>query len=146
MLSAADMAAKWAERTGSSSAIDAYKKGVGRVTESPAAKAAQKLDKYLQGIQDALDSGKTRENMMNSPVELYRNNAINIGAGRIASGVKKGSPKYTAFTQSFVPFLENAMAGNSSMPDTTLEDRIAKSADMQRRLAGYKRPAGNRYT
>lgn len=146
MLDAASMVNKWAERTASSSAIEAYKKGVGRVTESPAAKAAQKLDKYRQGVLDALDSGKTRDNMMNSPVELYRNNAINIGATRIASGVKKGTSKYTNFTQSYVPFLESAMAANSGMPDTTLDDRIAKSADMQRRLAQYKKPAANRYT
>lgn len=146
MIDAASLVAKWAERTGSASAIQAYRDGVGRVTESPTVKAAAKLDKYLQGINDALESGKTRDALLNSPLQLYRDNAINIGAGRIASGVKKGTPKMQSFAQAFVPFLQAAQSANSSMPDTTLEDRIAKSADMQRRLAQFKRPAGNRYT
>jgi hypothetical protein len=146
MLDATSMTAKWAERTGSASAIQAYKDGVNRVTESPAAKAAAKLDKYLAGIQAALDSGKTRTALESSPLELYRNNAINIGAGRISSGVKKGTPKMMAFAAAFVPFLQSAQQANAALPDTTLDDRIAKSADMQRRLSQFKRPAGNRYS
>lgn len=146
MLDAATMVAKWAERTGSQSAINAYKEGVGRVTEAPTVKAAAKLDKYQAGIQAALDSGKTRDALMNSPVELYRNNAINVGAARIATGVKKGTPKMQAFAAAFVPFLQGAMQANAQMADTTLEDRIAKSADMQRRLSGFKRPAGRSYS
>ena len=146
MLDAAAMTAKWAERTGSQSAINAYKEGIGRVTEAPTVKAAAKLDKYMAGIQAALDSGKTRDALMNSPLELYRTNAINVGAGRIASGVKKGTPKMQTFTQAFVPFLQSAMAGNAQMADTTLEDRIAKSGDMQRRLAQFRRPSGNRFS
>lgn len=146
MLDAAAMVNKWAERTGSQSAINAYKDGVSRVTEAPTVKAAAKLDKYMAGIQAALDSGKTRDALLNSPLELYRTNAVNVGAGRIASGVKKGTPKMQAFAQAFVPFLQSAQAANASMPDTTLEDRIAKSADMQRRLSQFKRPAGRSYS
>ena len=146
MIDAATLVNKWAERTGSQSAINAYKDGVSRVTEAPTVKAAAKLDKYMAGVQAAYDSGKTRDSLLNSPLELYRNNALNVGAARIATGVKKGQQKMTAFAQAFVPFLQSAQAANAQMPDTTLEDRIAKSADMQRRLAQFKRPAGNRYS
>lgn len=146
MIDAAQLVSKWAERTGSQSSINAYKEGVQRVTEAPTVKAAAKLDKYLAGIQAALDSGKTRDALMNSPLELYRNNAVNVGAGRIASGVKKGTPKMQSFAQAFVPFLQSAQAANAQLPDTTLEDRIAKSADMQRRLSQFKRPAARAYS
>lgn len=145
MIDAASLVNKWAERTGSQSSINAYKDGISRVTESPTVKAAAKLDKYMAGIQAALDSGKTRDSLMNSPLELWRTNATQIGAGRIASGVKKGTPKMQSFAQAFVPFLDAARQANAQMPDTTLEDRIAKSADMQRRLSQFKRPAGNRF-
>lgn len=145
MLDAASMAAKWAERTGSQSAIQAYKDGVGRVTEAPTVKAAAKLDKYINGVNAALESGKTRAALLNSPLELYRRNAIEVGAGRITSGVKKGTPKMQAFTAQYVPFLQGEMAGNAQMDDSTLEARIAKSGDMQRRLAQFKRSGGNSY-
>lgn len=146
MIDAATLVSKWAERTGSQSSINAYKDGINRVTEAPTVKAAAKLDKYMAGIQAALDSGKTRDALLNSPLDLYKNNAINVGAGRIASGVKKGTPKMQSFAAAYVPFLTGAVQGNAQMPDTTLEDRIAKSADMQRRLAQFKRPAGTRYS
>lgn len=146
MIDTSTWAAKWAERTGSQSAINAYKDGINRVTESPMAKAAQKQDKWLAGIQAAAESGKFRDNLNATPIELWKSNAVNVGAGRIASGVKKGTPKMQNFLASYGPFLQSAMQANATQADTTLEDRIAKSADMQRRLSQFKKPAGNRFS
>lgn len=146
MIDAAAAAAKWADRTSSASAVAAYKAGIQRTTVSPGVKAAQKIDKYAQGVQDALSSGKTLQAFQSIDLGMWQNNAINFGAASIPSGVKKGTPKMQAFTNAFFPFLQQQMAANATMPDTTLQDRIAKSADMQMRLSQFRMPAQRQYS
>lgn len=145
MISVAEASRKWRENTASPSAITAYKNGISAVTENPMAKAAAKADKYLAGIQEAVQSGKYRESLLAVPEAVWKQNAIDVGASRIASGVKKGASKMESHLTNFLPFLANVQQAVNAMPDTSLEDRIAKSAEMQRRTAAYKR-SGQRYT
>lgn len=146
MIDPAAAAAKWAERTGSASAVSAYKAGIQRTTVSPGVKAAAKIDKYAQGVQDALNSGKTLRAFQGIDLGMWQNNAINFGAAAIPSGVKKGTPKMQAHMNDFLPWLAQQVAANAQMPDTTLEQRAEKSKDMILRTAQYKKPAQRSYS
>ncbi len=135
-LNAQDVARKWSERTKNAGA--AYKAGIEAVTESPMEKAAAKVDKYRAGVLDAVDSGKYQRNLRAVSVADWKASAEK-GSRRLADGVSAAQPKMADFLTSFLPYAESVASRVNAMPDNTLEERIAKSAENARLLAQYRR-------
>ena len=128
---------KWARNAGSSSALQNYKEGVASVTEAPTHAAARKLDKYAASVQEAVTSGRMRDALLATSLADYQEMAQQK-AGNYTTGVKLGQGKYQKFAQAFFPLQEQVTKAVNAMPDTTLEDRIAKSGEQARRTAALK--------
>lgn len=137
MKDAQTIIAKWARNAGSSAALQNYKEGVASVTEAPTHAAAKKLDKYLSSVQDAVNSGRMRDALMSTTLADYQEMAQQK-AGNYTSGVKLGQQKFARFVTQFQPLQAQVTAAVNAMPDLTLEDRIAKSAEQARRTAALK--------
>lgn len=111
--------------------------GVDRVTTAPGAMAAAKFDKWLAGVQAG--AAKWRRNVAAVGLDSWKTSMKNIGIPRVGQGATQKAGKYEAFATEFYPFLQTQMQAVAAMPDTTLEQRIAKSGEMQRRLSNFKR-------
>lgn len=139
-LSPQDAAAKWASRT--SAASGDYQKGVAAVTTAPGQLAAQKKEKFRAGIQEALDSGKWEQRVAAVSLQSWKEAASTKGASRLGQGVQAAVNKMAGFMSEFLPFQESVMQRADQMPDNTLEERIQKSAFVQRETARFRRSGG----
>lgn len=132
-----EYAEKWGRRT--SAATADYTKGVNRVTEAPGIKAASKVDKLMNNFIESITSGKWARAVAGVTLQEWKDAATQKGAGRIAAGVAGAQPKMAAFAQQLLSHIDSVKAEVDAMPDTTLDERIAKSAQFQRRMADFVR-------
>lgn len=137
MADAATIANKWAQAM--QSAGPAYQAGIDRVTESPMAKAAQNAAGYLQGVQDAVNSGKWQAGLNRSSLQDWKNAAKTNGSQRLGSGATLAKPKVQAFLQQFLPVLANNVAQVQSMPNATFEQRKQRAIAMMDLNHQFKR-------
>lgn len=137
MASAATVATRWAN--GMSGSADKIKQGVQGVTESPTAKAAQSLDRMLAGIQRAIQSGKMAAKLNAVTLAAWQQAMIDKGVLRVASGATAAKPKFQAFMQEFLPYLEQGRQQLASMPRGDLETNINRATTMMRWNANFKR-------
>lgn len=129
---------KWARRT--KAATGDVAAGVDRVTEAPTQAALEKIDKMLTKFEEAVRSGKIERGLARVTLEDWKRSMKEIGVGRIASGVdNKGQPKMEDFAAEFYPYVERVQNEINKMPDTTLEDGIARMTHNVRELAKFKR-------
>jgi len=137
-ISASEGADKWARRTKAATADVAA--GVDRVTEAPTQAAIAKIDKMMAKFEEAVRSGKVERGLARVTLEDWKQSMKEIGVGRIASGVdNKGVGKMEEFASEFYPFVERVQEEVNRMPDTTLEDGIARMTHNVRELAKFKR-------
>ena len=125
-LTPAEAHEKWKNRL--TSAVQDVKDGIDRVTESPTAKAAAKEDKWFAGLQAAKSSGKYRRGLLNVSLEQWKSAARDIGADRIPAGAAAAGPKQTEFYTKLFPFQEKLQAKINAMPDTTIQDSVARAS------------------
>ena len=136
-VTAAEMAEKWVRRTAGAS--QDYVRGINRVTVAPGVAAAEKSDKYLTGVQQAVAEGKWQQRVASVTLADWKRLAAEKGGPRIAAGVQGASTKYQRFAQEFLPFLDGIVVEVNQMDDSTLEARIQRSVEFQRRAAGFRR-------
>lgn len=129
--------AKYQRNATAPTALASYKDGIAGVKGSPTAKAAQKLDKFLASVTDAVQSGRMAAALL-SVDEASWKDMTQQKAGNYQTGIKLGMPKYTKFATSFAPMQQQVTDRVNSMPDNTLEERIAKSAEQARGTAALK--------
>ena len=137
MLTPQEIAAKWRRNTSASG--ESYKQGVMAVQEAPTAKAAAAQDKYLAGVQDAVDSGKYRDGLMAVSLQAWQQAAVQTGAARLASGVAKGESKFSGFIAEFAPFQQQLTSRVRGMPSTTVEEREARMLAQVRGTRQFRR-------
>lgn len=130
-------AERWAQ--GMQGASQRYSEGIDSVMESPMEKAAQQQAKYLQGIQDAVSSGKWAAGLRRTSLSQWKEKAKQIGAQRLASGAIAAKPKVQAFLAEFLPFLEGVRNRVRSMPSTTFEERMARMNEQARAVHQFRR-------
>lgn len=135
-LTPAEAAAKWSQRT--TAAVPEYTAGIGRVTESPTAKAAGAADKMMANIMEAISSGRWAAALNKVTLTDWKAAATIKGAPRIAAGVQGAIPKQTAYYTELWPFLTNLQAEISAMPNLTLEDSIARASYYMRQMHDFK--------
>jgi hypothetical protein len=128
---------KWASRL--KGATQEIREGVERVTESPMDKAADKADKYLEGVQNAVSSGKFADRLRATPLSTWKDNTLNKGIGRIAAGVDAAEGKVETFFGELLPFQERLANQVDSMPDVTLDDSIQRMISWTRGMSEFRR-------
>ena len=111
---------KWQQRTAAST--QDYIAGVGRVQTSPGELAARQADVYLANVQAAV--AKWKRNVAAVSLGDWQNAAINVGAGRIASGVNAATEKTLRATERNFQNIDNAMSGLP--PRGTFEQNMAR--------------------
>src|SRR5574341_852432 len=128
-----EYAEKWARRT--RGATQDYVTGVSRVTQAPGAKAAQAKQLWAARIAESLD--KWAREVGSVSLADWQQAATQLGAARIGQGVDAALPQMSAVAQQLLSAVDAAAAKVATMPKTTLEDRIARSAAFQREMAKF---------
>lgn len=126
---------KWL--TGIGNAGERMKAGAMAVQTAPGQLAAAQADKWLIRLQQSKD--KFIRNVSAVSLESWRGSYINYGISRAQQGAQQKKQKYVDAMTDFFPYLSQGMDRVKSMPSTTLEEKIAKSAAMIRWNAAYKR-------
>ena len=114
------------------------KRGIERVTEAPGVKAAAAQDLMLARLTESVLSGKWADAVAAVPLADWKKAAIEKGLPRIAQGISAAQPKIVTFMTQLLPAVDAAKAEIEAMPNVTLDDRIARSAAFQRRMAGFR--------
>lgn len=128
-------AADWA--VGMNNATDKITRGIARVATSPGQLAAAKADKWLNNVTAA--KTKFTNNVGKVTLQQWQQ-AANAGISRVGQGATAKQAKFAAAITPVFTYMANQLATIDAMPDTTLDQRIAKSAAFQRAMAAYVAP------
>lgn len=120
-------------------ATEDMRRGVERVTESPTAKAAAKVDKMRTNLNAALDSGKWAAGLNRVSLTDWKDKMLTKGVQRVAAGVDAAGDKVEAFAAEFLPHLDAVTEKVKRMPDITLEDNLNRMVEQARGVAQFKR-------
>lgn len=131
----ATAAADWA--IGLGQATEKITRGVQRVTVSPGSKAAAKADKWLQNVTASKD--KFQRNVGRVQLGDWQTATVNA-VSRVAQGAQMKQGKFADRITPVFQHMASVLSGVDAMPDTTLDQRINKSAAFQRGMAAYKSP------
>jgi hypothetical protein len=132
-------AADWA--AGLSQSTAKITRGIDRVQQAPGAKAAAKADKWLSGVQQSKD--KFARNVGAVTLNDWQT-ATKDAVGRVAEGATRKQGKFAERIAPVFTHMAGVLNAVDNMPDTTLDQRINKSAEFQRRMAGYRSGGGSR--
>ena len=113
-------------------------RGVDRVTVAPGEKAAAQADKMLENIIESIRSGRWASAVGAVSLQDWKTSMKEKGIPRVSQGLQAAQPKIERFAAKLLPVLDQIQAEVEQMPDRTLEDRIARSAHVMRRLNEMK--------
>lgn len=116
-----------------------YKDSIDRVTENPMAKAADADELYLRRVQESVATGKRRRKLLETPMQLWKDNAKSVGADRLSSGAQKAAAKMRNHFSKWNPVYQQASDAVKTMPKGTREDakaRVNKVIDIMMDAAG----------
>ena len=130
-------AEKWSRNLGA--ATTSITEGVQNVTVSPTAKAAERADAYLAGVQRAIADGKWQAGLRRVTVEDWRSAMVQKGIPRIASGASAAVPKMASFLDEFLPHVEAGLRQLESMPRGDLNTNIQRAVAMINHNARFRR-------
>lgn len=136
-LSPQEVTKKWSQNL--QNARTSIEAGVRAVTQAPTQKAAAKADKYLAGVQKAVESRKFQNSLNRVTLQDWSNSMITKGIPRIAVGVKEAEPKMTAFLAEFLPYARTVSEQVQAMPNDTEQEREQRMLENVRRLRQFQR-------
>lgn len=131
MLSADQVAAKWAQNTGS--ATQAYTDGVNAVTVAPGQAAARAVELWATNV--AASKNKYAANSSKVTLQDWQAAAVNKGAARLASGVQAAQPKMQAAMQKLLPYIQQQV--NALPQRGSLDQNINRMTAFVRGMAKY---------
>lgn len=123
-MTGADFADKWARRL--SGATEDIRKGVEAVTEAPGSKAAAKKAKWAAKMTDAATHDKWAKNISAVTLEEWKRRTLEVGVGRVSSGVSASVGKMAKFGEQLLAYQESNLPKIKAMPDITLGDSKAR--------------------
>lgn len=129
----ATAAEDWSRGLGN--ATDKITRGIARVSRAPGQAAAEKADKWLAGTQASVD--KFRRNSAAVSLGEWQN-AATQAVGRVAEGARMKQSKFADRIAPVFQHMSTVLANVDNMPDSTLDQRINKSAAFQRGMAAYR--------
>jgi len=123
---------KWKRRlTGSVQDIQA---GIDAVSESPMEKAASREQKMLQGITQAVGSGRWAASLRKVNLQDWKAKTKQKVAERLTGGVEAAMPKRKAFDAYLVGTINQVLPEINSMPDLTFEDSVNRARRMMEHM------------
>jgi hypothetical protein len=121
--------------SGMQNAGQRYKDGISNVTESPMAKAAQPdaMNRYLSGVQNSVSSGKRAAALQSADFNQWKQNALNVGAGRLGTGAQKAKSRFQNQMNKWAPVYQQASQAAQAIPhDGSMGSALARvQASMQ---------------
>ena len=127
-VSASEGGDAWSQGFGQAGAK--YQRGVQNVTVAPNELAAKALPRWVAAVSSKKVQDKYVARNRAVTLQQWQQNTIEFGVPNLARGAAKGTPKYAAFAEKFYPFLSANLQKISSMPNITLQDRIARATTM----------------
>lgn len=121
-LSASQISEKWNKNM--KSAVTYIQNGIDGVTESPCAKAAQKADKMIMNLTNAVQSGKWANSLNNVSLADWKQKTKEKVAQRLASGVDAAMAKRQKFDSYLINTVNAGLSKIKDMPDLTLDDSV----------------------
>lgn len=134
-LTAQQVTDKWARQlTGSTESIKA---GINAVTEAPALAAVANRAGYLQGVNENVD--KWARKLGAVTLDSWKRAALDIGIGRLTSGVAKGKTKMASFMEVWLPYEDGLKARLKQIPKGGIEASIARATEAIRYNKAFRR-------
>lgn len=131
MLSADQVAQKWAANTGA--ATQAYTDGVNAVTVAPGQAAARAVELWATNV--AAAKQKYAANSSKVTLSDWQAAAVGKGAARLASGVQAAQPKMQQAMTKLLPYI--AQQVNALPQRGTLDQNINRMTAFVRGMAKY---------
>ena len=127
-LTADQVMQKWKDNGGNSA--NAVKAGVQNVTEAPTAKAAQRVDAWVQGVQNSKQKFVDRLNAVSLAdwkAAMLGKGLANMQAGYNDAGNQR---KFLVFMRSYLPYVRQGAAEVRRMPKAGRQDSINRMVAM----------------
>jgi hypothetical protein len=134
--SPADVAAKWAKNLGAST--QAIQQGVQAVTINPAQQAAQAVNQYLAGVQQAVADGSYVNGLSKVTLPGWQQAMIGKGIPRIATGANAAQPKVQNFMQAWLPYMQQLQQQLATTPRGDLATNIQRAVTAMTFAAAFK--------
>lgn len=115
------------------------RKGVERITVSPTALAAKKIDKMRAHLLEKIDDGTVKRRLEAVTLEDWKSKMLTKGVGRVAEGIDQAAAKVRDFAGQLLPAVDAAKAKIAGLPDLTLEDSINRMNTYIREMAKFKK-------
>lgn len=128
---------KWARNLGA--AQTSIRDGVMAVTESPMAKAANRVDAYLAGIQRAVADGKYQDGLRRVSLDQWKEALLEKGLPRISTGATAAIGKFADFMGEFLPHVEAGQRALEGQPRGDLNQNIQRAVFMMQHNARFRR-------
>jgi hypothetical protein len=126
---------KWLTNLGA--ANSRMQSGAMAVTTAPGQAAAAAADKWLAKVTQSKAKFATR--VASVSLQDWQNAYINVGIPRVSQGAQAKQAKFASFFDQFLPYLQTGLQTIDKMPNTTIEDGIARATAMIRYNAKFKR-------
>jgi len=110
---------------GAANASAKTKSGIEQVTESPGVAAANAIDKMLQNLLEAFNSGKVERALRNVDLADWKRKAL-AGVSRIPGGLEANRTKIEQFYTELLSWQQSYTQEIDAMPKTTLADSRAR--------------------
>lgn len=131
-----DGATNWQSGFGSSGAK--YQRGVENVDAAPNAKAAAALPRWIASVTSKAVQDKYVSKNQAVTLDAWKSATVQFGVPNLSRGAQKGQAKYSQFATKFYPFLNGTLSKIASMPNVTLQDRIARATTLMTENANFK--------
>ena len=136
-VTAQELADKWNRRL--KGAGEDIRRGVEKVTENPAVKAAAAKVKMLERLTAAVNDGKWERGLNRVTLADWKSSMTELGIGRIPAGADRAIPKVREFAGELIAHENAGLVQIDGMPDVTLEDSIQRMNTWVRHMAGFTR-------
>lgn len=129
MKTAQQATANWLKQMGSPNTAQAYKDGISATTVNPMAQAAtpQAMDAYLAGVQQSVNSGRRQAALNAADPNAWKQNAMTVGASRLASGAQKSQQKYANKIAKYAAVWPQMRAAAQALPKGGLANAQARA-------------------
>lgn len=139
MLTVDQIVTKWQNRA--SGAGQSWLDGINSVTEAPSQAALRNADKWRAKMMMDETFNKYKRGLASLTLEGWKKITAAKGAGRYTSGIAASVDKYRSVFSQVMSHIQTGLEKIRSMPSTTLEDSINRSATWIRHMASFVRNA-----
>ena len=138
LLSAQEVAQKWAQRAGAAS--QDYVAGAQRTDKDPTALAIAALPRMRSQVLAAIDSGKVAAGLRRSGKQGWLDGITSKGASNYASGVSAAQGKVEQAFGSLLSYISAGQSRLATMPANTDAERDARAMFWIQYMRGYTKP------